>query len=456
MAHPLPTDRSNTIHVLVGHSTPLDMLRAVSLLAVIANHCTHAAGLNSSTLPADQFFHSLVTSMWMLLELFFALSGYLVTSIILAAKRQPGTMLAFYARRTLRLFPLFYAYLISVHFLLPALGVPLLPAAYVEKWPWHILFSTNILTAIDGIQHRVVAHFWTLAAEEQFYLVWPWIANFLPVRISAGICVAALSASTGMRFWLAMFHPETPAHVYVLPHLHWDALVFGSLAALAAGGDVPFLRSRTLWKCIFVVGGIATFALGVPGMNMAWGGPKVAFGYLVLGAWFAATIALAVRPWAGRERFEDKSAVHPLKRSSPLVILRHALGWISRVSYGAYVFHTPVIHVLGLENGFYAAMTPDEGGSRIVGYIICYVATLGFTLMLAAASWQYFEEPIYNLRSRFPYRPIKHQPPATETRKPVKEPEAAPVPVADSAELDTSATQPPIPSNPPRDNSPLP
>jgi peptidoglycan/LPS O-acetylase OafA/YrhL len=156
-------------------------------------------------------------------------------------------MMAFYARRILRIFPLFYIYLLCLHLVFPALGVDLLPRDQLHEWPWHFLFATNILTAVDGVQHRVIAHFWTLAAEEQFYLIWPWIVNFLPRRVTMGVCLAALCTSTSLRMWL-----ETMDHIdstlYVLPPFRWDALVFGSLAALVAYDPSPWLRNRTLWE----------------------------------------------------------------------------------------------------------------------------------------------------------------------------------------------------------------
>jgi peptidoglycan/LPS O-acetylase OafA/YrhL len=397
-----PPDNPRVIHALAHHSPPLDGLRGLSLLAIVAVHSAHAAGFSTSSHPVDSFLHSIVAGLWISVDLFFALSGYLITSILLAAQGRPGTMFAFYARRILRIFPLFYVYLVGLHLVLPALGIPLLPRDQLHKWPWHFFFATNILTALDGVQHRVIAHFWTLAAEEQFYLVWPWIVNFLPRRVTMWVCVGALFTSTGLRAWLSML-PDVSPTVYVLPPFRWDALVLGSLAALVAYDPSVRLRSRTLWKWILVVCASLTFILKVPMANLNnWGGPAVIFGFLLISGWFAATIALCVAP--RRSRLHS-TPHHPGNPRHPIVHLLawRPFCWVGKVSYAAYIFHTPVIQVLSGEDGLYRTMTPPEGRSALTAFLTCLAVTTALTLMLAAVSWHFFEGPINRLKDRFPY-----------------------------------------------------
>jgi len=116
-------------------------------------------------------------------RLFFVLSGFLITGILLrgraaatvAATSRLSTLRNFYVRRFLRIFPVYYATLLAVVLL------DISPARQI--WPWLVTYTTNIY-----IWHRVawighLGHLWTLAVEEQFYIVWPWLVLFLPRRL---------------------------------------------------------------------------------------------------------------------------------------------------------------------------------------------------------------------------------------------------------------------------------
>ncbi len=147
-------------------------------------------GLRAFAVLGVLWTHYVPQELWLLgmnlgefgVRLFFVLSGFLITSLLMDARgrilREEQTLFAalrqFYLRRFLRIFPLFYATL-GVAFVL---AIP--PVR--ETLAWHTLYLSNIYMAESGTWPRAVAHLWSLAIEEQFYLAWPWVVFVMPLR----------------------------------------------------------------------------------------------------------------------------------------------------------------------------------------------------------------------------------------------------------------------------------
>ena len=116
---------------------------------------------------------------WVFMEMFFVMSGFLITNILIDAKKKPGYYKKFMARRIVRVFPLYYLCLFIVFFLLPDSFFDLSYYRQHEAWYW--LYGTNWLISLDGWSPtKTLDHFWSLAIEEQFYILWPlfvWIFN---------------------------------------------------------------------------------------------------------------------------------------------------------------------------------------------------------------------------------------------------------------------------------------
>ena len=153
---------------------------------------------------------------WLGVDLFFVLSGFLITGILLDTRGLPGYFRNFYARRTLRIFPVYYGYLVAVFVLLPPVvsSVAATPAG-VQWWFW--TYASNLPLGVEGWRFSpgFVSHFWSLAIEEQFYLVWPAIVLFARRRTLAWTCVACIAGALAFRLHALSAMPD-PVGGYVL------------------------------------------------------------------------------------------------------------------------------------------------------------------------------------------------------------------------------------------------
>lgn len=285
-----------------GYAPQLDGLRAVAVAAVAYSHW----------LPAWQFGVPFGAGV----HLFFVLSGFLITRILLGLREAPSRPRAigrFFARRALRLFPAFYAVLACAWLA----DVPMARAT----WAWHASYLSNVYIAGLGAWQGHFSHFWSLAVEEQFYLLWPWIVVWMPARGLAPALVlttvagpiahlVAWSRGLGEPFWA------------LVPLGSADSLGLGALLALgawrdAAGNDRRWARAgmagAILWTLMALVDGMG----GVPVALAAWR-------QLAQGLVFAWVVWRGVRGVGG-----------PMGR-----LLAHpSMIAIGRISYGVYLVH---------------------------------------------------------------------------------------------------------------------
>jgi peptidoglycan/LPS O-acetylase OafA/YrhL len=152
----------------------LDGLRGVAILLVLLSHLTLYSEMSTTTL-LDRAYQRATLAGWVGVDLFFVLSGFLITGILLDLKGSSRFFRTFYARRVLRIFPLYYAFLAIFYIALPQLlssKDQVLRLLADQKWYW--LYLQNLQMARDGWPvPKYLAHFWSLAVEEQFYLIWP-------------------------------------------------------------------------------------------------------------------------------------------------------------------------------------------------------------------------------------------------------------------------------------------
>jgi peptidoglycan/LPS O-acetylase OafA/YrhL len=356
-----------------GHLAQLDGLRAFAVLAVCWHHWMPKRfhlGLNWGAIGVD---------------LFFVLSGFLITGILLDCRRhiesgEQGiafTARRFYARRFLRIFPLYYAVLA-----LASLGLSLAPGVLVSLWT----YTFNVYGALKGgLSGSLVSHFWSLAVEEQFYLLWPWVVLCLPRR---GVFVAIA---------VALVAGPLSRHLMFTHGFPFDAsrMVTPSCLDLLCGGALVGMLART-----HGVAGLArhagTRAFGLVASALAlWGvwiqtrveGPHDASALDVLvvySRWpFFAWLVL--------------HAAHGLPGLLGRVLSSHPLGYVGQISYGVYVFHA---FALVLDRVGLAAWPPL---ARLPVYAL-------FTLAVSALSWRFFEAPINAWKERFPYRARRTEP----------------------------------------------
>src|SRR5688500_14259012 len=238
----------------------LDGLRGIAIILVMLHHFTYIR----PTSGIDGLIGSVMFFCWSGVDLFFVLSGFLITGILLDTRGSEKYFTTFYARRTLRIFPLYYLVLFlalvvlpnfpALHAMLTAqeeTGQVVMPA----QWPYW-LYLTNFAIADRGWVHGWVDVAWSLAIEEQFYLVWPLVIWLCPPRVVAVLCAVILVAEPAARVFLrgAEEEPVLVLPIYVLTWFRLDGLAMGALLALAQRRGLLPLLDR--WVPVVVVLGV--------------------------------------------------------------------------------------------------------------------------------------------------------------------------------------------------------
>ncbi|MEY8878492.1 MAG: acyltransferase family protein, partial [Leptothrix sp. (in: b-proteobacteria)] len=211
---------------LPHHLPSLDGLRGLAIVLVLLHNfdVLDLAGPHSlaAALLKEVFFLG-----WIGVQLFFVLSGFLITRGLLATQQSDHYFSHFMLKRALRIFPLYYLALGLFTLLLPKLGL-IAPPADPTWWLWVYLANWSIPLHLGG---ESMPHFWSLAVEEQFYLLWPLLLWRLRLRQVAWLCLALMLLSPLLR-WLLMSDGEPPEALYEFTVCRMDALAAG--AALAA------------------------------------------------------------------------------------------------------------------------------------------------------------------------------------------------------------------------------
>jgi peptidoglycan/LPS O-acetylase OafA/YrhL len=216
-----------------SHIPALDGLRGVAVLLVVQYHITIYGGFQPASL-LERVVYVTSRAGWSGVDLFFVLSGFLITRILYASKGSEYFFRHFYIRRALRIFPLYYATL-AVFFLAGPLVFPADESFQrlqsVQAWYWAYLVNVDI--AFNGWHPFVsIGHFWTLAVEEQFYVVWPFAVYLLDRRHLVRVCAAAIGVAFLVRIGLAWDGQNLAPSV--LTPARMDTLALGSLLALLA------------------------------------------------------------------------------------------------------------------------------------------------------------------------------------------------------------------------------
>ena len=197
----------------------------------------HFVGVGNAFLPANRVLSGFAATGWLGVGVFFVLSGFLITRILLGTKSRPGYFRNFYARRTLRIFPLYFASVAIVLAVSRWLEPPTTEAAQLrahQAWLW--LYGVNFLSVLTSAHLSSawfsVNHFWSLAIEEQFYFVWPAVVRFSRSRSFAWVCAAVALTSMVARAWAHRSLGGRAA--YLLTYARLDTLMIGALLAVSS------------------------------------------------------------------------------------------------------------------------------------------------------------------------------------------------------------------------------
>lgn len=312
-------------------------------------------------------------------QLFFVISGFLITGILLSVRdsieEQRSTvsfsLRQFYARRFLRIFPLYYACLI--------LFVVLDRFEIRETAPWYFLYASNIRFFLLGTFEGSLSHFWTLAVEEQFYLVWPFLVLLIPRKWIKPLLWGLIFTAPATRILIWWFVSDQFASTHTLLPANFDTLGLGALGAVwrTEGVQEMFARRLRFWlvpiclaeiACARCFGQTALFFTMVDSTAVA-----IVSLWLVLGA------SAGFGGVAGR------------------LLSNRPVRYLGQLSYGLYVWH--MFAPAFLRNALGVAKLPASWNEGITGFLLL----LGITVATATASWFLLEEPCNRLKRFFSY-----------------------------------------------------
>ncbi|HET9282976.1 MAG TPA: acyltransferase [Candidatus Angelobacter sp.] len=312
-------------------------------------------------------------------DLFFALSAYLITSLLLRERATTGKLdlRSFYVRRILRIWPLYLGFVvfaaITAHFL-PWQNLPL---RYVAGYT---LLAGNWLYVFYGLPASFAVPLWTVSIEEQFYLAWPLALRRASIRATAFMAIAVLVVANIWRFALVVLGAPAQAMEYNT-FTRLDPIALGVLLALFAG-KLPTLS--TLQRIILLTAGVATWIVTF-WFTVVIELPKLSTWQSALGHLLTALASAAIL-------FSVMGSQNAFLRNKWLL-------YLGKISYGLYVLH---------EFAHYCAMRllPASTPMRVVEQS---VISLALTILLAAASYRWLESPFLRLKERFAYvqsRPV--------------------------------------------------
>ena len=382
---PRATAVSNRIPVLDG-------IRGVAILLVLLFHFSvYGGGLAVSGAAIDRAYYRLAGAGWMGVDLFFVLSGFLITGILYDAKGSAHYFRNFYARRVLRIFPLYYFALLIFTVVLPIALPEHRGLQMIERdAPWYWTYLSNVSIARDGWpQYGAIGHFWSLAVEEQFYLLWPLVVLRFGRRPLQALCVTCIVGALIVRTVASASGEVTAA--FVLTPARLDALAIGAYVALAqrSPGGLAGLRGRARSAALWLGGAIV--GLSVWRRGFAAYDPVVSsVGLSVLAGFFGALLILALTA-----------------RSNAVVARFLGARWLrffGQYSYALYVVHHPILFFMpGLT---WLSFVPTILGSVLLRQAAFLVIATGVSIVVALVSWHLIEKHFLELKGRFALRGV--------------------------------------------------
>jgi peptidoglycan/LPS O-acetylase OafA/YrhL len=343
----------------------LDAIRGVAILLVIVHN-------QDADYPSLHLQHVFANG-WMGVDLFFVLSGLLITGILVDTKQSDSYFRNFYARRCLRIWPLYYFLILFMFVFVPRLRPSEAHMIFERSSPWwaYPLFLQNFLIPIPTNGAGPLGVTWSLAIEEQFYLVWPWVVRYCSYAQVRRIAISVICFSPALRLYLS-FHN---VNLYTNVFCRLDGLMAGALLALAVRSDkfLPAAFVKRAWISLFIT---------VP---LAFVGEVLHARWLVF-----SLAAMASASFVYLSLFSSQTWLQRVLRSRFLV-------YTGTISYGLYLLHKiPFDMAKAFNLGRYPLLALP------ISLVACYAA--------AALSWNLLEKPFLRLKRFFEFKPdTSHQ-----------------------------------------------
>lgn len=352
-----------------GYMIQLDALRALAVFGVLIAHFA----------PPTFFLNSIFHSGELGVQLFFLLSGFLITGILLQCRERVDlgnqdvgyTIKIFYIRRFLRLMPIYY--------LVIAIAI-IINIEPIKNSPfWYLTYTSNIYNSIIGHWDEA-SHLWSLAVEEQFYLFWPWFIFFLPKKHLLKFMIIAFAIGPFSRFLCIAFGLN--------PYWRWT-LPFTNLDPLAMGGILAFLNYQTSLKQYKIYLCKLGFWLGIPLLIFLRITESLYRDNVFYEVFFQTSLCLFFVWLVAHAAQGFGGVIGTVLEIKPLI-------YIGKISYGIYLCHYFMLTII--------PRIFDKIGLPYPNNIFLeFVLMTVFSLLIASLSWHLIEKPINNLKRHFKY-----------------------------------------------------
>ncbi|MDZ4817507.1 MAG: acyltransferase [Planctomycetota bacterium] len=355
----------------------LDGVRGLAIILVLIHHQT----LLANTGPLSSFMRGVAAYGWCGVDLFFVLSGFLITGILLDSKNSPQYFKHFYTRRVLRIFPLYYLILCVCVFILPYIPHPKsqLFGRIAGDEIWYFFFLQNYVIAWHGqFRHGILDVTWSLAIEEQFYIIWPMIVAFFRPEKVLLICIALIIGVLVLRILIDYNCDISPVAIYVSTLTRMDGLACGALIAVAvriAKWERWLIDYR---RVVLVVASISLLFLTAGLGKRSWESSIVIrygytcnallFGSLIVELLYAKTDSLLYR----------------------LFVNRFLIAF-GKYSYAIYLINLPLAALIR-DTVYGPKRFLTIGGSQLPGQFIYYVICTSLIFTAAVISWNLIEK----------------------------------------------------------------
>ena len=384
----------------------LDSLRGVAILLVLFFHGFNLPGAMTQLTGAARLFVMAAFAGWTGVYLFFVLSGFLITGILIDSKPKPGYYRRFYIRRALRILPAFYL-LLFLLWLLPRTG---LVEGRQVGWPFLTLsfFYLANVTTLFGVNSQYAA-LWSLAVEEHFYLIWPTVVRALSRRWAVWCAVGIIVLCPVLRA-LAFWHGYDYGAGYTW--LVADALAFGALMGVLSRGWMAERGPMRTFSLVCIAAAIGLLAVGTP--FGIWRGSTLfggVFRRTAVNLLCAGGLGAALLVGTGRFRW---------------LVRRPVLQWFGEISYGLYLIHMLAFDFVDHWIVRFSQDVYPHISSHFGVMWLRFIAGSAVAIGAAFLSRRYFEEPFLRLKDRWT---------STSANLP---PQAAPISASATAETGTA------------------
>lgn len=359
----------------------LDGLRGLAVLLVILFHA-HRGTENTSVAG---LFGALIRAVgWSGVDLFFVLSGFLITGILVRARDGGGAYFKpFYMRRLLRVFPLYYLALFLCLVIAPLFGLHLTS----HGWTYWVYMSNY--GAIAYGSDLELNHLWSLSVEEHFYMVWPLLVFLTPPRHLMKVMIAAASLAFAARLGHALAG-HRPVLLWICTHTRFDALAVGGILSLWLPTAAP-ARAQALAAGLLAGGFVGLATLGPRVGDWQHSPVALALGFSLYAAFYSGLLVATLNA-------HEDDLLHRVFSSR---LLRE----LGKYSYSMYVFHPFIdyaIRGLGLFPGTWPGVVGPHGVA-VWAALAHDVVLVGLSLLVAVATWKLFEERLLTYKDRWPY-----------------------------------------------------